>query len=670
MAESHHRQFEELLFAYELGILSDEERRRLELHLLECDDCMEKIKEFNKASKLIKLDSRTRETINQIAGQKPQEHVGTAATAQFWRRFVPAVTAAAILLLLILQPWQIAIQPTREAMASSNRLVIMYFENLAEPEDTGKLGKIITNLLITDLSESPLVQVVSAQRLYDILKFMGEEKVAAINQDLATQVAKRSGARWMLTGSILQRQPQIVITSQLVEISSGEVIASQRISGEAGDNIFAIADKLSKEIKDDLALPPGADKDFDPVVSSITTSSREAYSFYIEGIEDYYKGYYQEAAESFEKALDYDSTFAMAYYSLAITKDRSYLNDAIKYADNTTKKEFYYIKAMEALVDGNTDSAMVLYYKLVKRYPDEKEAYVSLARLSSKKSEFRQAITYYEKAIELDSLYKSAYNDLAYTYYRINDLERALETIDKYIEIAPEESKPYDSKADLLAASGRPDEAAVWFKKALEKKEDFYSSLLGLGNLMLFKRDFASAEKYFRKLMASKFYEIRSEGRCLLSIIPIYQGRFNDALRVLDDGIAADRLEDYQGWNLAKKYLIKSLIFMELTKYNQSLQALDECMRIHSQVYPGEKVSSRHLYVEILARAGEYERARENVLLLKEGLMENNMEMTYYYYAEGAIESARGNYDKAISYFKKAGELTKDFNIHYNLGRT
>jgi tetratricopeptide (TPR) repeat protein len=669
MAESHDKKFEEMLFAYELGILSDEERRQLEMHLLDCEQCRDRIKEFDKASRLIKFDDMTMAAVNQIARGRFQPSDKKQATARFWRRLVPAVAAAAVLALLILQPWQVAIEPSGKAEAALNRLAIMYFDNPAQIGDSSNLGGMITNLLMTDLTELSSVQVVSGQRLYDILRLLGEQDKHAIDKDLATRVAERAQAKWMLLGSILQIEPEMVITWRLVEVTNGEVAASGRTSGKPQENLFTVVDRLSAEIKDNLSLPPGADEDFDPRLSSITTSSAEAYRHYVEGLENYYRAYYQEAIESFEKALEYDSTFAMAHYSLAITKDPAYINKAVRYSENTTGKERHYIKAMEAVVQGNIDSALTVFGKLIKRYPDEKEAYASLAQLSNRKEQFEKAVGYYRKAIELDSLYKSAYNELAYTYNTIGNLKGAISTIDKYIALAPDEPNPYDSKADILAANGKIDEAIESYKAALVRKDDFHSSLLGLGKLLLFRRDYAGAKKYFRKMLESKYGQNRSEGRYFLAFIPIYQGKINDALKILNDGIAADRLENIDGWNRARKHLLKSVISAELGKNDSALEELNTCMEIHQRTYPGEKVSSRHIYVQILAVTGQYERADKNAALLKEGLQANDMELTYYLYAEGTIEWAKNDYVEALSCFERAGRLSGDFNIHYMLGR-
>ena len=91
-----------------------------------------------------------------------------------------------ILLFLIFKPWRVVVEPDQPAVAAENRLAIMYFDNLADPEDSQKLGEIATNLLITDLSESRFLNVVCSQRLYDILKLLGREGDKKIDRDIAS----------------------------------------------------------------------------------------------------------------------------------------------------------------------------------------------------------------------------------------------------------------------------------------------------------------------------------------------------------------------------------------------------------------------------------------------------------------------------------------------------
>jgi serine/threonine protein kinase len=253
--------------------------------------------------------------------QIPSEALPPKPRKKLLPYLVPAsVVFIIVLLLLILKPFQVEIVPEKKALAKENSLAIMYFENLVDREDTDRLGEIVTNLLIADLSESHYIQVVSSQRLYDILKQLGKEGTKKVDKDVASQVARKANAKWMLLGNILQTEPQIILMAQLVEVATGNAIASQRITGEPNEQIFSIVDKLTVEVKNDLSLPAQAQKEEDPEVADVTTHSPEAYRYYLEGLDYFSKFYWGEAEKSFEKALEFDSTFAMAYYWLATRK--------------------------------------------------------------------------------------------------------------------------------------------------------------------------------------------------------------------------------------------------------------------------------------------------------------------------------------------------------------
>jgi serine/threonine protein kinase len=124
------------------------------------------------------------------------------------KRLLPFIVPGSIvfilvLLFLILKPFKFEIGPEKGAVAKENSLAIMYFENMADKEDKERLGEIVTNLLITGLSESQYLNVVSSQRLYDILKLMGKEGAKIIDKNVASEVATKAGAKWMLLGSAI-----------------------------------------------------------------------------------------------------------------------------------------------------------------------------------------------------------------------------------------------------------------------------------------------------------------------------------------------------------------------------------------------------------------------------------------------------------------------------------
>jgi len=608
--------------------------------------------------------------------QIPPEALAPKPKKKLLPFIVPASIIFVILLLfLILKPFKFEIVPERGAVAKENSLAIMYFENLVDREDKERLGEIVTNLLITGLSESQYLNVVSSQRLYDILKLLGKEGTKVIDKNVASQVATKAQARWMLLGSILQVEPEVILTSQLVEVESGKVLASQRITGEPGEKVFSMVDKLTVEVKKDLSLPAQAQKEETPKVADVTTHSPEAYRYYLEGLDYHYKVYTEEAEKSYRKALEFDSTFAMAYYQLSrvITRASEYkkmIAKAVKYSDRVSQKEKLYIQALEAYISGNYTQAIKELQKIVERYPEEKEAFSEIGWIYYNiLRQFEEAVRYYNKAIEIDPLFKWVYNMLAYTYNSMGDFEKSIWAINKYISLAPNEANPYDTRGDLYAWNGKLDQAIESYKKALEIKPDFYASLAKLGLMYLFKREYSKADSCYKELCSSNDKDTRSEGRTYLACIPAYQGKLDDALQVLDDGIGADRMEQAEGVQNANKHYLKARLYEEKKNLNLALKEIEKYMEIYHRANPYEIVFGQSAYVQLLADNQEFAKAEEVAKALKKDIGGDQTLMPNYWWAVGSIELAKGNLEASITNLEKAAKSGPGFGYHFLLAQ-
>jgi tetratricopeptide (TPR) repeat protein/tRNA A-37 threonylcarbamoyl transferase component Bud32 len=566
---------------------------------------------------------------------------------------------------------QIGRQPP--AIAAENKLAVMYFENMADPEDTERLGDIVTNLLITDLSESDYLHVVSSQRLYDILKLLGKEGVKVIDRDLASQVAGKANAKWMLLGSILQVEPQMVLTAQLVDVASGNAVASQKIRGEADEEIFSLVDELTVEVKKDLSLPGKALKEPDRPVAEVTTDSPEAYRHYLEGLDYQAKYYDAEAENSFRKAVELDSTFAMAYLKLALyvweERDDA-MAKAVAYSDRVSQKEKHYIRCQEAWLSEDHAAYVKELNELIERYPEEKTAFHKLGLYHLRRREYEKAIGYFNKAIEIDPLFKITYNQLAYAYDWIGDSDRSIWAINKYIAIAPDEANPYDTRGDLHAANGKIDRAIESYKKALEIKPDYYMSEAKLGHMYLFKKEYATADKLYNELLANAEKVWRSHARTCLAIVPLYQGQFDRALQLLDDGIAADRMEQ-EGWSRADKHYLKAIIYEEKNDLDSALKESKKCMESVIEQDPGGVFQWQDHYAYLLAKKGYVAEGEELLHAVKKKIQDESPKHDwaygYYWFMAGKIEMAKGNLASAAIHFNKAKKTNPRFDERFSV---
>ena len=291
-----------------------------------------------------------------------------------------------VLVYLILRPFKIQIIPEKNAVAEEKSLAIMYFENVADPEDKDRTARMITSLMITDLSESQYIQVLSRQRLFDILKDLRKEELKTLDQSVASEVARKAGAKWILTGDILQIEPHIVLTADISELATGKILTTRKVTGETNEDLFSVVDKLSALIKEDLSPPEVVKQETDRSVADVTTYSPDAYRYYVEGLDYESKLYYAEAEKSYRKALEFDSTFAMAFYRLASLKrgweQERYIYKAVQYLGKVSRKEEYYIRSLQAIVSGDYTEASKQLQKIIERYPEEREAFYWLGVIS------------------------------------------------------------------------------------------------------------------------------------------------------------------------------------------------------------------------------------------------------------------------------------------------
>ncbi len=661
-------QLGEKLYAWELGMLGGSEREELELHLMECEVCAAKAQKFAATAELLRGSSRVRKAVI----DEPRPSVASSKWSSIFRI---SLVAAAVLVLLLLQPWQLEFHSTLEAIAADNRLAVISFENLSDGGDSARWSDIVTELLITDLSESRYLQVISSQRVHDIERDLTTDEIRSGREETAVLIAKEASARYYLTGSVIESDGLIALTSHLVDVTSGVVLASQEATAKTGENVFGLVDRLSAEIRLDLNLPERALDELDRPVSEVTTNSTEAYRHYLEGIELLEQMYRSPAKQAFERAVEADTTFAMAYYHLARLGQRDLIDRAIEYSSRASRKEQHYIMATKADFDGDWDEQANQLRQLVVGFPDEKEAWYRLGSYHNLFHRYDSAIAYLQRAIELDPVYRGAHNILTYAYSHSGDFARAIESIDRYIAAAPSEANPWDTRGDLFAVHGYPERAAESFAQALEIRPDFTPSTFKLIQMRIFMRQYSAADSLIDALERYDAFGIRVMARLYRAYLPLHRGQFADALETIETGIAqnrADATSDSVIWERAAFHKLKALIYSELDDFEAAVAQIDTCRDIFSRHYPDDTVSHRYLRAEYLAEAGRFDEADREYQVLDDHFKSTGRAPCYALWSGGAIELARGNPAGAIRFLEEVAELTTvsdDFYGHYLLAR-
>jgi tetratricopeptide (TPR) repeat protein len=496
--------------------------------------------------------------------------------ARLFRSLLPAlILTLVIVVIYILKVWKFDPEYEHD-IAAENRLAILSFENKVDPADPDQMGEIITGLLTTDLSQSRFMSVVSGQRMYDVLKQLGLDSAKTVDKTAADEIASKTDAKWILTGEITQLQPSMILDCRLADAENDKPIGSLQIEGDEGESVFDLVDKLMVEIKKKLPLPSAAaDEKFLPIADA-TTHSLEAYRDYLNGVKYIYKYYWTNARYNLSQATRLDSTFASAYVRLAFVADETnfqhkMIAEAVAHVDKVVPSERYFIYGLDGYIAQDYDRAVENFEKLIELVPDDKTAYYYLALISRQaQGNNQKAVDYLNKLIELDPDYMQAYNLLAYAYDALGEFESAIKAINKYISFLPDQANPYDSRGDIYAYNGFLDSAISSYKEALKVQPNFDVTPGKLGNMYMFKHEYARAESLFNKQAESEDLSTRSFGCASLADVLVFQGKFKQGLNQWNYCIETDSSEIGPGPIIANRIMTRIELYIRLNKLKQA----------------------------------------------------------------------------------------------------
>jgi tetratricopeptide (TPR) repeat protein len=380
-----------------------------------------------------------------------------------------------------------------------------------------------------------------------------------------------------------------------------------------------------------------------------------------------------EAIDCFQRAVEFDTAFAMAYLYLAELKDRAYLEKALHFSERAAWMERQYIFSLEALRLGDTAQHVELLKGIVKRKPDEKLALLRLGQFEQSQHRFAEAIRYYNDALDIDPLFKEVYNQLSYLYDAAGNLEKSLWAINKYIEIAPNEANPYDTRGEIYANNGKLDKAIQSYEEALRLKPDFRGAAVRLGNLYVFKRQYDKAREMY------DFPSFGTADDCLRRYLDvansyIHQGYFDQALTLLDSGLSYSKgISRKPGIaTLVRETYFKKATILAETDPESAIVATEKAMSEHSSGFPDDSATLRPYFAALLAAAGLLDSANAVIYRLKDHLKSGNRDLHAYWFAAGLVALETGAASDAAAFLEKAVPVPNDpndFALHYWLSR-
>ena len=609
-----------------------------------------------------------------VPKRKPITSKEITVTFSMKKLLIPALVVVAVIVAVLLA-WQLL--PQRERAKTS--IAVISFENQTGERSYDYLQKAIPNLLITSLEQSKYLSVMTWERMHDLLKQLGKEETEVIDRELGFELCSMDNVRAIVLGSFVKAGDVFATDVKVLDIKTKKILKSAQSKGEG---VGSILDKqigeLSKEISRGIGL---SEQKIEPAqlrIADLTTSSMDAYNYFLQGREEYEKFYYADARKSLEKAVELDPEFAVAYLylaqtlgSLGMSRERNAAREKAKaLAQKASEKERLYIEASYA----SRGDRLSILKEMAEKYPKEKQVHFELAQYYDTDEMFDKAIEEYEKALELDPNYGYALNAFAYMHSDMGNYEKALEYFKKYASVNPDDANPFDSMAELYFRMGRLDEAIAKYKEALEIKPDFYQTNWRIGYIHALKEDYNEAREWVdRDIAAAPTPGAKMTGYFWKSFFGYWQGNLDQALYELQRSADIANAVGSQT-SRAMVYWLSAYVYQDRGEYVLSRENFTEWLNIYLKTNPTHTADFKALYANFLGfvdlKEGSLDAAKSRLSEMESLLSDihpffKDWVQFGYDVLKGEIFLAEGSVEKAIIYLEKAPPVGKSSAMQF-----
>jgi tetratricopeptide (TPR) repeat protein len=182
--------------------------------------------------------------------------------------------------------------------------------------------------------------------------------------------------------------------------------------------------------------------------------------------------------------------------------------------------------------------AISWYDKAIEIDPNYAKAWINKGMSLSKLGKYQEAIEYLDKAIELDPNRYLAWINKGYALYSLGKYEEAIEHFDKAIELDPKYANAWNGKAWLLANTNRNNEALPIAQRSLEIDPKNAAALDTKGFILYNLGKYEEAMKYLDQAIESDpndYYAWGHKGDALYKL-----GKYQEAIKHYDKALAFD----------------------------------------------------------------------------------------------------------------------------------
>ncbi|HAF29229.1 MAG TPA: hypothetical protein DCG75_09305 [Bacteroidales bacterium] len=234
-------------------------------------------------------------------------------------------------------------------------------------------------------------------------------------------------------------------------------------------------------------------------LKSADVNNNDAYGFARRASEKIEKGFYKEAYRDIEKALEIDSTIALAY----MVKGMYHLNTGSDYfakkyflkaatLDSLNPMIFYYL-GYTAVLELNFPAARNYFLKSMRIDENFYMGNFGIGNSYMSEGNYHRAKKFYKKAISMNSGFFLGYYNLGVIQFELNKMPQALKYFNKTLEINPQFSQAYFMIGLVNIYNNNTNKSFEFWSKAIEVDPDNPYYFISRGILNIIEKNYGEA---------------------------------------------------------------------------------------------------------------------------------------------------------------------------------
>jgi DNA-binding winged helix-turn-helix (wHTH) protein/tetratricopeptide (TPR) repeat protein len=371
----------------------------------------------------------------------PVESMGPAAAAvpeapvRRWKIWLAASTVIVVVVALATGPvWR---QRSRRVYALTQSDTIVLADVVNSTGDA-VLDDALTQALTVQLEQSPFLNILPRAKVQETLHLMGRSPEERLTPELGRELCQRVAGKALLSGSIARLGSHYVIGLTAAGCSTGNRLASEQVQAANKEDVLKALGKAASSLRSKLGESLSSVEKFDAPIEDVTTPSLEALKAYSLGRKVLVEQGNLAAIPFYERAIELDPNFAIAYAGLASAQSNlnrsnlatAPLEKAFALRDRVSEREKFRISALYyKLVTGDVERSNQTYRFWTQTYPLDWLPHHALAFNLQELGRYEESVGESREALRLNPDASPPYTTLAYSCLALNQPDVAEATV-------------------------------------------------------------------------------------------------------------------------------------------------------------------------------------------------------------------------------------------------